>query len=120
MKSARCPRIGRSLRRWSLRPCIKGWGFRWTWNFPGRRGGRSRWWIEGRSRFMSCSKLVLLLTATSFAADLSILPPKVELVGPEARQQLLAQATEDLTRLAKWSSSDEKVAKVSAAGVVEP
>lgn len=59
------------------------------------------------------------------AAKLSIYPPKVDLAGPEARQQLLAEADlgraqEDWTRLAEWSSSNPKVAAVDASGLVTP
>jgi hypothetical protein len=56
---------------------------------------------------------------------LSILPEAVELRGPEARQQLLAEATnggvqDDLTRLVEWSSSNPKIASVDANGLVRP
>jgi hypothetical protein len=59
------------------------------------------------------------------ALKLLILPPTVELDGPEARQQLIAEATvsdhqEDWTRNAEWSSSDPKIATVDKDGVVHP
>jgi hypothetical protein len=61
----------------------------------------------------------------SAAPVLSVLPPRVELTGPEARHQLLAEAAldnhqEDWTRVAKWTSSNPKVATVDDAGVVKP
>src|SRR6266481_3215238 len=60
-----------------------------------------------------------------FAADLSILPKTVELNGPEARHQLLAEASvdghqEDWTRAAAWTSSNPKIATVSPTGLVTP
>src|SRR5256885_15653505 len=60
-----------------------------------------------------------------FAADLSILPKSVELNGPEARHQLLAEASadghqEDWTRAAAWSSSNPKIATVDQTGMVTP
>jgi hypothetical protein len=59
------------------------------------------------------------------ALKLVILPPSVELAGPEARQQLVAEATvndhdEDWTRSAEWSSSDPKIAMVDKDGTVRP
>ena len=68
---------------------------------------------------------VLLLAPPAFAQSLAVLPPTVELTGPEARQQLLAEATagdhqEDWTRDAEWSSSDPKIATVDGHGVVLP
>src|SRR5260370_41328374 len=59
------------------------------------------------------------------AADLSILPKTVELNGPEARHQLLAEASvdghqEDWTRAAAWTSSNPKVAAVDQTGLVTP
>lgn len=59
------------------------------------------------------------------ALKLMILPPSVDLTGPEARQQLIAEATvsdhqEDWTRAGEWSSSDPKIATVDKDGVVHP
>jgi hypothetical protein len=54
------------------------------------------------------------------AVALQVLPPAVELNGPEARHQLLAQGEGDLTRAAQWSSSNPKIAKVDASGMVTP
>lgn len=56
---------------------------------------------------------------------LQIAPANVELRGPEARQQLLAEGKagdfhEDWTRLVTWTSSDPKVAEVDANGSVKP
>src|SRR5579872_5627958 len=70
--------------------------------------------------------LPFFLTSTAlFAAGLSILPSAVELAGPEARHQLLAEAAldghqEDWTRSAAWTSSDPKIAKVDQTGMVTP
>ncbi len=57
--------------------------------------------------------------------DLAVLPGAVDLVGPEARQHLLAEASladhqEDWTRKAEWRSSNPKVAMVDATGEVRP
>jgi len=70
--------------------------------------------------------LASVVCAPLFAAStLKISPAPVELRGPEARQQLLAEATvdnfhEDWTRLATWSSSDPGVVAVDASGVLKP
>ena len=69
--------------------------------------------------------LVFLIAVPLLAQKLAVLPPLVELTGPEARQQLLAQATngdfqEDWTRTAQWSSSDPKIAAVDEHGIVRP
>ena len=65
---------------------------------------------------------LLFLALTAFAQKLVLLPPSVELTGPEARQQLIAEATvgdhqEDWTRNAEWSSSDPKIAAVDKDGL---
>ena len=68
----------------------------------------------------------LLFAGVTHAADsLSILPPRVDLNGPEARHQLLAEATaagrqEDVTRTVPWTSSNPAVATVDATGLVTP
>src|SRR6266481_9172216 len=64
-------------------------------------------------------------SGTLFAADLSVLPKTVELNGPEARHQLLAEASvdghrEDWTRAAAWISSDPEIATVDQTGLVTP
>ncbi|HYW44782.1 MAG TPA: DUF1549 domain-containing protein [Bryobacteraceae bacterium] len=69
--------------------------------------------------------IVLCLALPAFAQKLAVLPPSVELTGPEARQQLIAEATvgerqEDWTRSAEWSSSDPKIAAVDEHGLVRP
>src|SRR5260370_3845406 len=70
--------------------------------------------------------LVFVVASGGLAsADLSILPKSVELTGPEARHQLLAEAAvdghqEDWTRAAAWSSSNPKVATVDQTGLVTP
>jgi len=66
-----------------------------------------------------------MLVAGPAFAQLAILPATVELSGPEARQQLLAEAAlpghqEDWTREAQWSSSDPKIASVDEHGMVRP
>lgn len=66
-----------------------------------------------------------LLSLPLFAQKLAVLPPTVELTGPEARQQLLVEATvaehqEDWTRAAEWSSADPKIATVDEKGLVRP
>ena len=57
-------------------------------NCPARRAGRFRWWTAASSPSGSCSHEAarcLLLAAPLFAADsLRVLPPSVELTGPEA------------------------------------
>lgn len=66
-----------------------------------------------------------LLALPAFAQTLAIFPPAVDLTGPEARQQLLAEASlsghqEDWTRNATWSSSGPAIAAVDEHGVVRP
>jgi hypothetical protein len=68
---------------------------------------------------------IYLLAVPALAQKLTVLPPSVELTGPEARQQLIAEGaasehSEDWTRAAKWASSDSKVAAVDEHGVVSP
>jgi hypothetical protein len=74
---------------------------------------------------MKCS--FFLAFAFGLAAQqLQILPQAVELSTPESRQQLLAEtvgvdgSARDLTKQARWSSSNPAVVKVDAAGVVIP
>ncbi|HEV2445078.1 MAG TPA: DUF1549 domain-containing protein, partial [Candidatus Sulfopaludibacter sp.] len=69
--------------------------------------------------------LLFCLALPAFAQTLAVLPPSVDLSGPEARQQLIAEATvpghqEDWTREATWSSSDPKIASVDEHGMVRP
>jgi hypothetical protein len=69
--------------------------------------------------------LVFLLAIPALAQKLTVMPPAVELTGPEARQQLIAEGavdehSEDWTRAAQWASSDPKVAAVDAHGVISP
>jgi hypothetical protein len=66
-----------------------------------------------------------LAAGTGFAQSLAVLPPSVELSGPEARQQLLAEGTvaahqEDWTRETAWTSSDPKIAAVDEHGMLHP
>src|SRR5450432_1733280 len=68
-----------------------------------------------------------LVVSASFlaAASLEILPHAVTLTGPEARQQLLAEADndqsqEDMTRAATWKSSNPAVVAVDAKGTLRP
>ncbi len=65
------------------------------------------------------------LALPALAQKLAILPAEVDLSGPEARQQLIAEAPvsshrEDWTRAAEWSSSDPKIATVDKDGIVHP
>ncbi|HWC97952.1 MAG TPA: DUF1553 domain-containing protein [Candidatus Sulfopaludibacter sp.] len=65
------------------------------------------------------------LSAPLYAQTLTVLPPTVELTGPQAHQQLLVEAAngahqEDWTRAAEWSSSDPKIATVDAHGMLQP
>lgn len=67
----------------------------------------------------------LLATCSAFGADFVVLPGSVDLNGPEAYQQLLAEASvdghqEDWTRAAEWTSSDPNIAKVDQTGMVRP
>jgi hypothetical protein len=69
--------------------------------------------------------LFLLLPITAFAASLTVLPPSVNLDGPESYQQLLAETSqenhqEDWTRTAQWTSSNPGIAKVDQTGMVRP
>uniref|UniRef100_Q01UL4 Cytochrome c domain-containing protein n=1 Tax=Solibacter usitatus (strain Ellin6076) TaxID=234267 RepID=Q01UL4_SOLUE len=68
---------------------------------------------------------LFLLALPALAQKLTVMPPSVELTGPEARQQLIAEGTvgehsEDWTRTAQWSSSDPNIAVVDAHGVISP
>ncbi|MCU1236981.1 MAG: hypothetical protein JWP63_4948 [Candidatus Solibacter sp.] len=68
---------------------------------------------------------IALLAIPALAQKLAVLPPTVELTGPEARQQLIAEASlaehsEDWTPKTQWSSSDPKIAAVDAHGIVSP
>ena len=70
-------------------------------------------------------RLLLFCALPLLAQKIVVLPPSVELKGPEARQQLLAEASlanhqEDWTRTAEWSSSDTKIATVDEHGLVRP
>src|SRR5438046_7137595 len=69
--------------------------------------------------------LGVMFASGALAANLSILPNSAELNGPEARHQLLAEASvdghrEDWTRAAAWISSNPKVATVDQTGLVTP
>ncbi len=69
---------------------------------------------------------VFAVPAILCAADsLAILPRAVTLDGPEARQQLLAEATlgdhqEDLTAAVTWTTSDPAILTVEAGGRLHP
>ena len=74
---------------------------------------------------MRMAALLLLPACLWAAADLEVLPKQVTLAGPEARQQLIAEATqgafqEDWTSKAQWSSSNPAVAAVNPKGLVSP
>ncbi len=74
-------------------------------------------------RFLS-ALVVLWSAAPGLAGELRIYPPTVTLSGPNRTQQLLVveeengRVVKDHTATAKFSSADEKVAKINAAGVV--
>jgi hypothetical protein len=68
---------------------------------------------------------LFLLAVPVLAQKLVVLPPSVELTGPEARQQLIAEGSlpnhqEDWTAATEWSSSDPKIAAVDPHGLVRP
>jgi len=78
-----------------------------------------------RHLLIAICSLASSFAAPAATAKLTILPAAVELQGPEARQQLIAEAAagkfqEDWTRKAVWSSSNPTVATVDAAGLVKP
>src|SRR5262249_34913857 len=63
--------------------------------------------------------------APLFAQTVTLLPSRVELKGPNARQQLIAEAAvgerqEDWTRSAQWSSADPAIATVDEHGLIRP
>ena len=66
-----------------------------------------------------------LLQLFALGASLDVLPKHVTLAGPEARQQLIAEATDgtfqnDWSAKTQWTSSNPAVATVSAKGIVSP
>jgi hypothetical protein len=70
-------------------------------------------------------RLAFLLAVPAFCQTLVLLPPQTTLTGPEARQQLLAQATvsghqEDWTREAVWTSSNPQIVAVDEHGLLRP
>ena len=75
-----------------------------------------------RLRLLVVLSSILCLTAPAYSApSLAILPESVQLSGPEAWQQLLAEASldgrqQDWTDRVEWSSSDPNIATVAAAG----
>ncbi len=80
---------------------------------------------------MVIPRLVLAFAAVCWAVpgqsaqDIKILPASVELHGPDARQQLLAQVTTDgiqtdWTSNANWVSENPEIASVDAGGLVRP
>jgi hypothetical protein len=76
-------------------------------------------------RLTSLLACVPIFAAPAFAAQLSVLPTKVHLNGPEASQLLILEQTDgafqkDLSRETQWSSSNPQVASVDANGVVKP
>ncbi len=69
--------------------------------------------------------LALAATCSLTAATLEIFPSSIQLNGPQAGQQLLAEATvhslqQDWNRQVDWASSNPAVAKVNADGLVQP
>jgi hypothetical protein len=70
-------------------------------------------------------KLLFLCAVPLLAQKLVVLPPSVDLFGPKAKQQLVAEASladhqEDWTRTAEWSSSGPRIATVDEHGLVLP
>lgn len=74
-------------------------------------------------------RLLFLFSIPLVAQTVVLLPPSVDLTGPEARQQMIVEATlsnhqavhqEDWTSAAEWSSSDPKIAMVDEHGMVRP
>ena len=68
---------------------------------------------------------VFAAVGVSVAGSLAVLPNSVELTGPEAWHQLLAESTtngrqQDWTRAVRWASSNPKIATVDASGLVTP
>ncbi|HZT37192.1 MAG TPA: DUF1549 domain-containing protein [Bryobacteraceae bacterium] len=66
-----------------------------------------------------------VLCGSLAAQSLAILPNNIELNGPEARQQLIAEAAsgrynEDCTHKAKWTSANPQIATVDEHGLVRP
>jgi hypothetical protein len=71
------------------------------------------------------NRILFLLATPLLAQKLAILPPSVELTGPEARQQLVVEADlgdhqEDWSRAAQFTSSDPQVATVDEHGQIQP
>src|SRR3982751_4846922 len=67
----------------------------------------------------------ILTSALVSAQSLVVYPPKAEMNGREARQQLIAEASanayqNDVTKSAIWTSSDPKIVKVDANGMLTP
>ena len=70
-------------------------------------------------------RLLLFCALPLLAQKLVVLPPSVDLFGPQAKQQMVAEAAladhqEDWSRTAEWSSSDPKIAKIDKDGLVLP
>ena len=70
-------------------------------------------------------RLLFLCALPLLAQKLAVLPPSVDLFGPEAKQQLVAEASlpdhqEDWTNATEWSSSEPKIATVDKHGLVRP
>ena len=69
--------------------------------------------------------LAIAATGSLFAASLEVLPPTTQLRGPQARQQLVAEATvdgvqQDWNHQVEWASSNPAVATVNADGLIRP
>ena len=70
-------------------------------------------------------RLLLLCAVPLLAQKIVVMPATVELTGPEARQQMIAEGAlanhqEDWTKAAEWTSSDPKIAAVDNHGLVRP
>ena len=74
---------------------------------------------------VACAAFCLPLGGRSAADELHVLPASIELHGPQARHQLLAQITtggaqRDWTAKAVWVSESPEIASVDAGGLVRP
>ncbi len=77
---------------------------------------------------LACAVVALIAgeSATARAADVRLLPSSARLDGPHARQRFIVEEVEgsvgtaDLTSKAAFSIDNPRVARVDAAGVVEP